>query len=588
MKTFIINLSDSTTAKFVYHTTYLEEISITCDIPIDIDCLKVTGTIDFKSVVFDKKFYNAIKGKIDILDLSELKSSGSYSHMSLGLNNCSERCYYAKVKNIKEIILPDELHNMPMIRTLPELRKIVGSGLLTFDNESRTDYIFSSNLSFCPKLEEIVFGSNIKTISIRKSSIKRINIPETNGLLQLEPYGFAYNNELEEVHIPQDIRGLPIRLFEGCKKLRTIIGGNGLEIIGFGAFGGCINLHSIPFRIELLKENQFLSYEEWMQFEPDDHHTSLWNKGDCSHCPKGEWSEKDGWDAGCHLQKYYCRDNDQRKWKPYKRGVVLENGYIWCFDDFTYYKTDIEVSWLFKPKTIHKYVEFISPNITFETEGDHVKINYNPQEKKALELTFPLNKLAETIDLYFKDISYEKILEDITREVDELDIDAIIDSYATSFSHELFKMNSDTEGERYNLDRSAKYTDSYLTRLLPSFHEHYDDSTAGHATFYSGNKNPYKKKYDFGQCLCTFDKDKKEKDDLSLFLSRTGNIFRDADNLRDKDAEIRKEAREKYSREDHVNYLVNCRISEIINKKLEIESRLHIRQAENDFYNKKK
>ena len=53
--------------------------------------------------------------------------------------------------------------------------------------------------------------------------------------------------------------------------------------------------------------------------------------------------------------------------------------------------------------------------------------------------------------------------------------------------------------------------------------------------------------------------------------------------FKNKDEEMRREARKKYSRKDHVDFLVNCRISEIINKKLEIESRLHIRQAENDF-----
>lgn len=341
MKTFILNLSDSASARLVYHSTFLKEVSIMCDIPEDINCVKVIGTIDFEKVIFDKNFYNTIKGKIEVLDLSELKSSGSYSHLKLGLNNCSEY-YYAKRKTIKEIILPNELKNMPMIRNLPELRRIVGLGLNTFNNESRTDYVGSSNLSYCPKLEEIQFGSNLKSLSIRNSSIKRINIPKSNGLLQLEPYGFAYNKELEEVHIPQDIKELPIRLFEGCKSLRTITGGNGLETIGFGAFGGCINLHSVPFRIELLKESQFVSYDEWMQYEPEDHHTSWWSHGDCSHCPKGEWDEKlHEWNEGCSLKKYYCRDDEQRKWKPYKRGVVLRNGYIWCFDDFTYYETDL-------------------------------------------------------------------------------------------------------------------------------------------------------------------------------------------------------------------------------------------------------
>lgn len=586
MKTFTLNISDSATVKLIYHTTLLKEVSIMCEIPKDTDCLKVIGTINFENVVFDRKFYNAIKANISILDLGELKSSGSYNQLRLGLNDAPQPFC---AKSLKEIILPYELNNMPMIRNLPELSKIVGLGLTKFNNETRTDCIGGSNLSYCPKLEEIVFGSTIKNLSIRNSSIKRINIPESNGMLQLEPYGLAYNKELEEVHIPQDMRELPIRLFEGCKKLKTITGGNGLKEIGFGAFGGCINIHSVPFRIELLKENQFLSYDEWMRYEPEDHHTSRWGYGDCSHCPKGKWSEsRHEWESGCNLKKYYCRDNDQRKWKPYKKGVVLRNGYIWCFDDFKYYKTDLKEDNCFwsKPiKNMHKYVEFISPSITFLSEGDHVNINYNPQEKEALELTFPHNNFSEAIDLYFEDISYEQILDEITQKVDELEIDAIIDSFMTTFSHEYFKMNSDTEGERFSLDRCSKFTDEYLIKLLPPIHEHHDDRTAC-VVRNSDYINPFKEKYDFRLRYNTYDK----KETFTLFprFSRTGNIFRDAENLRNKDAEIRKEAREKYSRKEHVDYLVNCRISEIINTKLEIESRLHIRQAEDEFYNNSK
>ena len=602
MKTYTLDLSDSASAILFYHTTYWDEISIICEIPADTNCVKVIGTINFKSVVFDKKFYNAFKGKIDIFDLSGLKSSSSYTYLNLRLNKCSEFGYGGKIRinkyeclsHVKEIILPDRLENIPMIRGLQELKKIVGLGLNTFNNETRTDYYGGSNLSDCPKLEEIVFGSNIKNITLRNSTIKRINILETNGELQLEPYGMAYNKELEEVHIPQGLKKLPTRLFEGCTKLRTITGGNDIEEIGFGAFGGCTNLHSVPFKIELLKENQFISYDEWMQYEPIDHQTEWWNHGDCAHCPKGKWSEEHHrWEKKCNYSiKEYCRDNEQQMWKPYKKGVVLRNGDIWCFDDFTYYKrkwtkTELEIlsRSILIPKwvNVHKYVEFISPSITFISEGDHVNINYNPQDKKALELTFPCNKLSEMIDFYFEDISYEHILDEITRKVDELDIDAIIDSYETKYSYEYFKMNSDTEGKSYRLDRDAIYTDEYLAKLLPPIHDYHDDRTACGQKINLGDTNPYKKKYEFEQILSTFDK--KEGDDLLHSFRGTGNIFRNADYLKTKDAEVRKEAREKYNRKEHIDYLVNCRISEIINKKIEIESRLHIRQAENESYN---
>lgn len=238
---------------------------------------------------------------------------------------------------------------------------------------------------------------------------------------------------------------------------------------------------------------------------------------------------------------------------------------------------------------MHKYVEFISPSIAFIPDGDRVTIDYNPQGKKAVELTFPQNKFAEYIDLYYEDISYEFILAEITRKVDKLDIDDIIDSFETTFSQEYFKMNSDTEGERWSLVRCSKYSDEYLIKLLPPIHEHHDDRTAC-TVRNSDYINPYKKVIDFGLCHSTYDK-KMEKENLlledNLFhsFSRIGNIFRDAANIRNKDEEIRKKAREKYSRKDHIDFLVNCRISEIINTKLEIESLLHIKQAENGFYN---
>lgn len=117
MKTYTLDLSDTASARLVYHTTFLKEVSIMCDIPADTNCVKVIGTINFKSVVFDKKFYNAFKGKIDIFDLSELKSSSSYSHLKLGLNQCSEFGYGGKIRTnkyeslslVKEIILPNRL-----------------------------------------------------------------------------------------------------------------------------------------------------------------------------------------------------------------------------------------------------------------------------------------------------------------------------------------------------------------------------------------------------------------------------------------------------------------------------------------------
>ena len=582
MNTFILNLSDSTASSIVDYTPFLDEVLIKCNIPNGIDCIKVIGTIDFKNVVFDRGFYNAIKGDINILDLSDLKSSSSYDSLRLGLNNVNK---FFSWKNIKEIILPDKLCSMPMIRNLPELRKVVGLGLKTFNNESRTDCICDSNLSGCIKLEEIVFGSEIKNITIRHSTIKRINIPESNGLLRLEPYGFAYNDELEEVHIPQDMRVLPIRLFEGCKKLRTVSGGTGLEKIEFGVFGGCKNLQKLPFKIGLLNENQFLSYDEWMQYEPDNHRTSRWSYGDCAHCPKGKWSEiRHEWDEGCNLKKYYCRDDDQRKWKPYKKGIVLSNGYIWCFDDFNYYKTDIEVNWRRKPEEVHKYVEFLSPNIIFSPEGDYVNIIYNPQEKKAKELSFPHHELAETINSYFNDISYEQIVDEITKIVNGLDIEAIIDSYKTTFTHEYFKMNSDTEGESYNLDRGAKYTDEYLINLLPFIHEHHDDRTACVAHISDFINNPYKEKFDFKLNYCTYDKNEED-----LFSYRIiGCNPREIEYLKNEDSNVRQNARERYNKKDHIDFLVNCRISEIINKKLDIESKLHIRQAEKEFYKRNK
>lgn len=588
MKTYILNLDNSESLKLVYQTTFLQEVSNICAIPEDTEYLKVVGTIDFEKVIFDEKFYSAFKGKVKVFDLSELKSSSSYHSLRLSLNDGSKN-YYGQSVQIEEIILPNELESMPMIRNIPKLRKIIGLGLSSFNNECLADCHRGSNLSRCPKLEEIEFGFNIKILSIRNSLIKKIHIPDSNSSLRLEPYALAYNKRLEEIHIPRDMKELPIRLFEGCDSLKTITGGNSVEKIGFGAFGGCINLYSVPFKIELLREDQFVSYDEWMQYAPIGYIANLLDHGDCEHCPIYRWPSirRNTSAREClYSIKSYCRDNDLIKWKPYKKGVVLKNGYIWCFDDSSYYKIAVDAELNFWGESInaHRYVEFIAPSITFIPNGGHVVISYD-SPKNAIELTYPNNKLTDMIDLYYKEISYEVILEEITQKVEGLDIEAIIDSYETISSYNTYKW-SDTERERYTIDRDAKYTDEYLARLLPPIHEHHDDSKAcvvnNNYNHYNINPN---KRYDFESCLSTFGKQGR---DIFGPYHRTGNILRDIDNLKNKDEDVRKEARRKYNKKDHIDFLVNSRISELINKKLEIESRLHIKQAENEFTHRAK
>lgn len=575
MKPFILDLSDSKSS------IVSNDVWLRCTIPIETDYVKVIGTISFQKVWFDIQFYEAFSDHISILDLSELKSSSSYDTLHLGLNGGFN-------KKFKEIILPNGLKTMPMIRNLSELRKIVALGLTTFDNEVETDYYCRPNLSGCPKLEEIILGSNIERLTIRNSSLKKITIPNTNGLLKLEPYDLAYNEELEEVQIPDDMIALPTRVFEGCKQLRTITGGDGIETIGFGAFGGCTSLFNVPFRIGLLREDQFVSYHDWMRYEPIDHRTSYRYRGDCSNCPKGTWSEgKHEWVAGCstnsrHFSRQYCRDDEQQKWKPYKRGVVLRNGNILCFDDFKYYTSELTrigfIYYRYSAEKMHKYVEFISPSITFTSDGNQVKINYNPQGTIAEGLTFPDNSLAKMIDLYYEDISYEAILDEERQIVEGLDINAIIESYGTVFSHEYFKMNSDTDGERYSLDRDANYTDAYLINLLPPIHMQYDDRTCC-VKIPDYVENPFNKKYDFGRCYNTYG-NTKEDDVFYTDAERLIKDFHASEKIKKEDEEIRKAAREKYNRKEHIDYLVNCRISEIMNIKLEIESRFHLRHAE--------
>ena len=60
MKTYILNLSDSASVRVVYHTTFLKEVSVSCEIPEDANCVKVIGTIDFDHIVFDKKSYSFV------------------------------------------------------------------------------------------------------------------------------------------------------------------------------------------------------------------------------------------------------------------------------------------------------------------------------------------------------------------------------------------------------------------------------------------------------------------------------------------------------------------------------------------------
>ena len=63
MRTYTLDLSDSASARLIYHTTFLKEVAIMYEIPADANCAKVIGTIDFNSVGLIRNSIMLLKGK---------------------------------------------------------------------------------------------------------------------------------------------------------------------------------------------------------------------------------------------------------------------------------------------------------------------------------------------------------------------------------------------------------------------------------------------------------------------------------------------------------------------------------------------
>ncbi len=104
-------------------------------------------------------------------------------------------------------------------------------------------------------IKEIVFGSNIQTVSDRAfmgcTSLTKVTPNE--GLRSIGAKAFYKCTSLKEFHAPSSLQTIDKSAFEGCKSLKNLTLGDNLLSIGNRAFYGCSALKKLNIPKKLLK-----------------------------------------------------------------------------------------------------------------------------------------------------------------------------------------------------------------------------------------------------------------------------------------------------------------------------------------------
>lgn len=339
-------------------------------------------------------------------------------------------------------------------------------------------------------------------------------------------FSFQNLDSLKSVKLPNNIEELPSNAFNGCYNLEVIFGGSRIKSLGYGALLGCTKLASLPFIIKDIKQEDIFP-------------TAL---------PK------------------------------IRVGIILKDSdyiVIWSLTDYKYYfllnqKTELYKNGKFVKVSnsyscnVHDVVSFEEcPNIKFEGSLDGIKIirgnrffakniTVIDSVEEIPDITSPFNHSCEKNKAIKKYIQIRKdkklpisvIINRHISTVQSLDIDDIIDSYRTRIR--VVDKRGIPRCDDYvlvNVTRKSKYSDPYIDSLLP----------------------PYET--DFEQDDLLTDKQYEEYE-LSDILAREN-------------------ARAKYNQEEHIEYLNECYMSNLLSDATYVETHLHLEMAEfhlNNFY----
>lgn len=444
------------------------------------------------------KLYNAIrKAKFRVLDLS-------------ALNNVPKEIYGFEF--IEEIRMPILRDIIPEIKKCPRLKRVI------FDSKTITRLAENSFRGW-PKMGNISFGIQLKEVECfcLAGDIDTVDFSECSNL-SLREHAFQ-RSHVKHIILPTKINNFIDYLFFDCKYLETIVA-KGVIDVKYNSFGDVESLKSITIS-PLYNKKSFYKSLEW----------------GLSH-------------------------------RKYKTGILIDSdeqfSYFWSITDFKFYyynsigcrNDDDFIGFYIDSK---REIKFGEDTVSIDEASDAFCISgfeegklvlsdrYIKQRRNGIYILAPENLQKNAIVGYRKikellNIDIREVIHKITKTVQNLDIDSIINSYKTTVDeHTITKVGGD---DRFysTIITQASYTDDYIETLLPSYHFNYQDS--GYTTNWPWTTNEEIEEYE------------------------------------QRNSEIRNNARNTYSSNEHITFLINKFLDRLLHMELEIEQYLHINRAQ--------
>lgn len=173
---------------------------------------------------------------------------------------------FSQCENLKEIIFPENLEKLGDTSTYSDMDGKVTNGVfngcinledVTLPDNLET--IGGGSFANCTALRYVGFPKNLKSICFgafdRCTNLESISLPQNLEILS----GFSRCDALTSISIPNSVNTISPRAFYYCKKLSSVVFGEGVKNIKTSAFEGCENLEIIlfPKYLEIIDKNAF-------------------------------------------------------------------------------------------------------------------------------------------------------------------------------------------------------------------------------------------------------------------------------------------------------------------------------------------
>lgn len=418
---------------------------------------------------------------------------------------------------IEEVVLADEAKFLPSIDKCPRLVR------MKCKTASQTPFMYP-NVDYCDN-STIRFSEELVSIPDNLRGYKELDFSKCVRL-KFRERDLQYC-DADTIILPFSIEELPYFALRNCPKLRNVLGGN-IKSIRRGALAFqcplnyCPSLQRIQFSRDL-SEDEIRRQVSQIQLGPEK--------------------------RGRH-GIVVCSDN--------------EYSYIWCFNVRLFYYTkniDIVGTFVAFEHPIRREI-FVKDGLCQIIQGDEWFVeNIQDNTKHILWDPYPgfsERRTEDGLHPYWVDVQSDavaiyrqleerlqkpltKVIEEINQTVDSLDIEAIIDAFATTYSHDIHDKVGGDVREEFLVRRSSFYNDGYLETLMPTYRN-------------------YSVETGYGYSLNNFSNEEIEASKIT-------------------DAEYRERARKSYNIKEHKRFLIDEYIRKMVDDAKFVERCLWIESA---------